>query len=336
MKKRYSRHSAMFGIVLSILFFLIVGVFTLVNGDRLFGVTEIGCGIMLSVYFVVVNKNKARDMAEYIGMVTSTSNTMANDAISRFPLPMAVLSIDGQIMWYNDKFTDMIGNHDPYAVKLSSIMPELRWSEILKAVDDINVMASYDNRHYNVVGNIIKNNAITDESGNPVYSVLLYFIDRTEIEALQDTYNSEKTDVAIITIDNYDEIFQKMDDAEYQENMSKLNAYISKWVTESKGVSKKTERDRYIVMFEHQYLKHYIRNKFDVLDKVRSIGEAIKIPITISIGIGTGGHIWENEVYARAAIDMVWGRGGDRRRSRMKRSIISTVARQRTMKRAPG
>ncbi len=311
MKKRYSRHSAMFGIVLSILFFLIVGVFTLVNGDRLFGVTEIGCGIMLSVYFVVVNKNKARDMAEYIGMVTSTSNTMANDAISRFPLPMAVLSIDGQIMWYNDKFTDMIGNHDPYAVKLSSIMPELRWSEILKAVDDINVMASYDNRHYNVVGNIIKNNAITDESGNPIYSVLLYFIDRTEIEALQDTYNSEKTDVAIITIDNYDEIFQKMDDAEYQENMSKLNAYISKWVAESKGVSKKTERDRYIVMFEHQYLKHYIRNKFDVLDKVRSIGEAIKIPITISIGIGTGGHIWENEVYARAAIDMVWGRGGD-------------------------
>lgn len=311
MKKRYSRHSAMFGIVLSILFFLIVGVSTLVYGNQWLGAAEIGCGVILSFYFVIVNRSKARDMAEYINMIAGQSSTMANDAISRFPLPIAVLSIDGQIMWYNDMFTEMIGNNDPYAVEISDIMPDLRWSEVLKSVDGINVMTEYGAQHYNVVGNIIKNNTITDENGNPVYSVLLYFIDRTEIDTLQATYDAEKTDVAFITIDNYDEIFQKMDDAAYQENMSRINTYISRWVAESKGVFKKTERDRFIVMFEHQYLKHYIQNKFDVLEKVRSVGETSQIPITISIGIGTGGHIWENEVHARAAIDMVWGRGGD-------------------------
>lgn len=312
MKKRYNRHhSAMLGVALSILLFLGIGIWQTVNGDRTFGLVEIACGVILGAYFAVGHKKRSRDMAEYIDMITSTSSTMANDAISRFPLPMAVLSVDGHVMWYNDQFTEMLGNHDPYGVKLSDSMPDLRWSEMLKSVDEINMMVSYNAQHYNVVGNIIKNNTITDETGNPIYSVLLYFIDRTEIETLQQTYDAEKIDVAIIAIDNYDEIFQKMDDADYQENTGKINTYISRWVAEGKGISKKTERDRYIVLFEHQYLQHYVKNKFDVLDKVRSIGDALKIPITISIGIGTGGHIWENEVYARAAIDMAWGRGGD-------------------------
>ena len=263
------------------------------------------------VYYIIVNKNKARDMAEYIGMITSAGTGMAQDAISRFPLAMAVLSIDGQIMWYNDMFSDLVGNSDLYSIVLPSIMPDLRWPEILKSVEKIDVHVTYNERKYNVVGNIIKSKDVSDDNGNPVYSVLLYFIDRTEIEALEKKYLAEQTDVAIITIDNYDEIFQKMDDIQYQETLSKINGHISRWVAESKGVTKKTERDRYIMLFEHQYLQHYIKNKFDVLDKVRSIGEEIKVPVTVSIGIGTGGHLSENEVYARAAIDMAWGRGGD-------------------------
>ena len=311
MKKHYSRQSALLVIFLCILFSLAVGIFAVINGNALLGYTEIAFGAVLVVYYIIVNKNKARDMAEYIGMITSAGTGMAQDAISRFPLAMAVLSIDGQIMWYNDMFSDLVGNSDLYSIVLPSIMPDLRWPEILKSVEKIDVHVTYNERKYNVVGNIIKSKDVSDDNGNPVYSVLLYFIDRTEIEALEKKYLAEQTDVAIITIDNYDEIFQKMDDIQYQETLSKINGHISRWVAESKGVTKKTERDRYIMLFEHQYLQHYIKNKFDVLDKVRSIGEEIKVPVTVSIGIGTGGHLSENEVYARAAIDMAWGRGGD-------------------------
>ncbi|MBQ6907628.1 MAG: DHH family phosphoesterase, partial [Clostridia bacterium] len=117
--------------------------------------------------------------------------------------------------------------------------------------------------------------------------------------------------IAIINIDNYDEIFQKMDDSESQQTMAKINKYIIAWVSESKGVLKKTERDRYLVLFEHRYLKDYIQKKFDILELVRGLGDSVKLPITISIGIGVGGTILENNSYARAAIDMALGRGGD-------------------------
>lgn len=259
MKKHYSRQSALLVIFLCILFSLAVGIFAVINGNALLGYTEIAFGAVLVVYYIIVNKNKARDMAEYIGMITSAGTGMAQDAISRFPLAMAVLSIDGQIMWYNDMFSDLVGNSDLYSIVLPSIMPDLRWPEILKSVEKIDVHVTYNERKYNVVGNIIKSKDVSDDNGNPVYSVLLYFIDRTEIEALEKKYLAEQTDVAIITIDNYDEIFQKMDDIQYQETLSKINGHISRWVAESKGVTKKTERDRYIMLFEHQYLQHYIK-----------------------------------------------------------------------------
>ena len=37
-----------------------------------------------------------------------------------------------------------------------------------------------------------------------------------EIEALKKRYENERTDIAIVNIDNYDEIFQKLDDGESQ------------------------------------------------------------------------------------------------------------------------
>ncbi|MBQ7986465.1 MAG: DHH family phosphoesterase [Clostridia bacterium] len=114
-----------------------------------------------------------------------------------------------------------------------------------------------------------------------------------------------------MNIDNYDEVFQKLDDSESQQALSKLHKYISEWAQESKGVMKKAERDRYLVFFEHQYLKDYINKKFSLLEEVRALGEELKMPISVSIGVGASGNIHENDAYARAALDMALGRGGD-------------------------
>ena len=265
--------------------------------------------VLLTVCAVIFEKKSRVSFSEYVKMITEKKEGMSGDAISKFPLPMAVLKINGQISWFNDLFSEMVDSSELYNVVISDIMPELRWSEILKSTGSIYTYASYKGHKYNVVGDIIKSDISTAE--NPDFTVLLYFIDKTETENLRKRYEDEKTDIAIINIDNYDEIFQKMDDSESQQTMAKINKYIIAWVSESKGVLKKTERDRYLVLFEHRYLKDYIQKKFDILELVRGLGDSVKLPITISIGIGVGGTILENNSYARAAIDMALGRGGD-------------------------
>ena len=44
---------------------------------------------------------------------------------------------------------------------------------------------------------------------------------------------------------------------------------------------------------------------------MRKVGEDMKLPVSISIGIGVGGSLSENDMYARNALDMALGRGGD-------------------------
>lgn len=312
MKKNIKHQPLTAGLILSILTFWVAGLLTLMRYNHyiLSGV-EFMAGLLLTVYFIVIKKRHAKDLEEYIKIVTTQNSTMANDAISRFPLPTVILRIDGRIMWYNDLFSQMFDNKDLYEIVLSDVIPDLKWSEILKASDSISMPASYKGNSYLVTGNIIISKNAVDEKGQPIYSVLLYFTDLTETVRLRRKYESEKTDVAIINIDNFDDIFHKMDDDIYQTTISTISRLVSLWVSQSKGVLKKTERDRYFVFFEHCYLEDYIKSKFDLLDRIRAIGEEIKTPITISIGIGTGGHLLENEGYARSAIDMALGRGGD-------------------------
>ena len=307
--KKHINGGDIYGNLFAVFILVAAAVYSLISENMPEFVIFASGAVLLVICTVIFTIKSRASFSEYVKMITKKKEGMSEDAIINFPMPMAVLQINGQISWFNDLFAEMVGSAELYNVIISEIMPELKWSEILKSTGSIYTYASYKGHKYNVVGGIIKNDISTAEK--PDFTVLLYFIDKTEVEQLRKRYDDEKTDIAIINIDNYDEIFQKMDDSEAQQTMAKMNKYIIAWVSESKGVLKKTERDRYLVLFEHRYLKDYIQKKFDVLERVRSLGEAIKLPITISIGIGVGGTILENNAYARAAIDMALGRGGD-------------------------
>ena len=309
MKKRYKSGNNPTIFVVSVVMLMLCGGFSIYKEQYEISAVLFAGALVLSVVSALFARANRKSFNEYVKMITAQNAGMSSDAISKFPIPMAVLQINGQISWYNDLFAEMLGSNDIYNLVISEVMPELKWSEILKSKNGISAFANYKNHYYNVVGDIVKTSVSSEE--NPDYTVLLYFIDRTEIEAVKKRYENERTDIAIVNIDNYDEIFQKLDDSESQQTLSKMHKYISEWAGESKGVLKKTERDRYIVYFEHQYLKDYISKKFSLLEKVRALGDGLKMPLSVSIGVGVGGNILENDAYARAAIDMALGRGGD-------------------------
>lgn len=309
MKKRHKSGNNAVILSVSVLILALCGGFSLYEKEYVSCTALFASCILLLIGGSIYERLSRKSFSEYVSLITAQKEGMSGDAISKFPLPMAVLQINGQISWYNDLFAEMLGSNDLYNIVISEIMPELKWSEILKSTASIYTFAKYKGHHYNVVGDIIKNHTSTEE--NPDFSVLLYFIDKTELETLRKRYENEKTAIAIINIDNYDEVFQKLDDTESQQALSKIHKFISEWVQESDGVMKKTERDRYIALFENQHLKEYISKKFSLLEKVRGLGEELKMPISVSIGVGVGGSVRENDGYARAALDMALGRGGD-------------------------
>ncbi len=144
------------------------------------------------------------------------------------------------------------------------------------------------------------------------YILTLYFIDDTKYNELFDTYTNSKTCVGIVMIDNYEEISQTALPEEKIELFAKIERSILDWAKETGGLIIKTERDSFVYIFEQQYLTDIEKNKFSILDTVKTLDVEYKVQVTLSIAIANEGKTnYEKYKSALAVMDVVLGRGGD-------------------------
>lgn len=141
---------------------------------------------------------------------------------------------------------------------------------------------------------------------------IVYFIDNDMYKSNSDEYISSRPVVAIVTFDNKEELERETEEGKASQITVTVEQAIVKWVTSTTGFYKKIAGGRYIVVMEERYVKQFIAEKFKILEDIRAIKINDRINATISIGIGHGGSTFkENELWARQALDMALGRGGD-------------------------
>lgn len=312
MKKRYGQiigyYSALAHIAAAVL--IAVGAACMWLDNQLAGIIAVIAGIFIGICAAFMRIRRKNQTAQFLDIITQENDAVSVNAMTSLPIPMIVSHIDGSVRWYNECFSALFENKDLFGVMIESIIPDIRWSTILKDANNIDREICLNDKQYKVTGRMIKDSAQT-ASEEDRYSVYMYLIDKTAENEILALYNNEKTDIAVINIDNYDEVLQRVNDNEQQLVTSKIRGIISAWANEANAVVKKIDRDRYFVFFEHKYLDGYIKRKFDILDKVREVGEAVNQPVSISIGIGVGSSLSENEAAARNALDLALGRGGD-------------------------
>ncbi len=312
MKKHYGKmlYTFLEIAVICCLALILNGVYFIFKGDYTVGTLEAAAGAAFIATAVIYYQRRKNIIERYINNATPASTHSDTNALSNIALPLVVLHIDGSILWCNKAFSESFGSKAKADVHLSKVLPNLKWTSILKSSDGISVDYIAEDRNYHIIGDIVKNQS-DDKNTEDDYTVYMFFVDVTEETRIKRLYSEERTDIAIINIDNYEEIQHKLEDSEDQQLQYRINCIINDWINEAKGVVKKTDRDRYFALFESRHLEHYVQHRFDVLEKIRQVGEDVHIPITASIGIGVGGDIDKNEEYARGALDMALGRGGD-------------------------
>ncbi len=141
---------------------------------------------------------------------------------------------------------------------------------------------------------------------------IVYFIDDNFYKSNSDEYLASRPVVGIVAFDNKDEIERETEDGEASKITVEVEQAIVKWVSSTTGFYKKISGGRYIVVMEERNIRKFIDEKFKILDDIRSIRINERMNATISIGVGYGGSSYkENEQWARQALDMALGRGGD-------------------------
>jgi len=219
-------------------------------------------------------------------------------SIDDIRIPAVVLGPYNEIVAANSAFTeDVCGGEDPLGDNIKKYLSNENTDTIF---EKNGADTQYNDRWYITF-------AVRHEYGS-----IVYFIDDNDYKVNSDEYESSRPVVAIVAFDNKDELERETDNSEAIRITVEVEQEIVKWVGSTRGFYKKISGGRYVVVMEERDVKRFIDEKFKILDDIRTIKINDRLYATISIGIGRGGNTFkENELWARQALDMALGRGGD-------------------------
>ena len=270
-------------------------------------------GIILAVAFVTIEifiiKGTQRKFIRYIADLNFCLNDNSRGTLFNYPAPLVITDMTGNITWYNDEFGKVVGEENLFGRQVSDFIPEIKATKFAENEEQTNFNLKIGENHYEVWGNVAHGNQMSDTSSN---LVVFYFIDKTAEMAAVKLREDEKMIECVVIIDNYDEVLKETAEANHGALLSDIEQKINSWVALGNGILRKYERDKFIVFFSNKDFEKIMNNKFSVLDEVRLINHENKIPVTLSIGVGKmGADVAENDKFAKLAIDMALGRGGD-------------------------
>ena len=267
------------------------------------------------IYTYMFNQKKMEEVSEQIKDLTFNVDKVSKRTLINSPFPLVIVETDGSIIWKNKKFTIEFADVGDINTILKEMIKEIRLEIVNgnKKNNQINLKVNIDNKNYKIVGEYIKSKSTEKGSEKKKeYTATLYFIDETEMDNLKVDYEESQLCVGITMIDNYEEIIQRIPAEEQIQLFAKVERKLYEWATEIEGLVVKAERDTFIWICEKKYLKELEENKFAILDEIKEIDSSSKVPSTLSIAVSCDGESnYEKYKYAKNAIDIALGRGGD-------------------------
>ncbi|MGN0393940.1 MAG: DHH family phosphoesterase [Coprococcus sp.] len=285
---------------------------------------------VFTVVYVVISvlsfiRYKASTRARFVEFAMEHGK-MQKELLRVFPVPYALLDSMGKIVWVNDEFAKITGLSKRKLMKLTAmqvfddITPEMIPDDNTVIHGDI----EYADRDYRVEIKAvvtedyhIGENEEYDEDerknhGEENDFIAMYMFDITELNRLTKENQEQKLVAGLIYLDNYDEIFDGLEEVRHPLLTALVDRKINKYMANVDAIVKSLEKDKYMFVMPQKYLPQLKENKFALLDEVKAINIGNDLPLTLSISLGTDydSFIADFEA-ARSAMELALGRGGD-------------------------
>lgn len=263
------------------------------------------CSLLIIADRLLRHISRSKKMKEYISDAASDDAELQNnEALFKSINPIAGIRVDGSVAWYNSAFKEVFGSVDDK--KIGEIIPQIKVRDIYNDGGNTPVVVNFGNDTYNVRASV-KRRTSPDHA-----AIMLYMEKITElIETKNALYNAQNV-VAHILIDNYEEALADLEDEDRFETIALLDKNVIGWAQDAGCLIKKMDKNKFLCVFTRNELDIFVKNKFDLLQNLKSFNPDAKTPPTASIGIGVGGDSFtENDASAKKALEMALGRGGD-------------------------
>ena len=303
-------------VVLSVLVLCANGAVGLVSGKAgmvmaVFTVLYAFCAGVLFWY------GKKRILTGLVGFAADFDQSQKN-LMASMELPYGIADEAGRLLWTNRAFSAVIKDEKSARRSLTALFPEITEEGLEKMDHALEVQCAYGGAIYRAS---IKRVTIQSDSGllsaapgqkteQQVLAVYLY--DETEIHEYMQAITDQKMVAGLIYLDNYDEALESVEEVRRSLLVALIDRKVSKYISGVNGIVKEMEKDKYFFAIEQKYMPSLEAERFSLLEDVKTVNIGNEMAVTLSIGIGINGDTYiRNYEYARTAIDMALGRGGD-------------------------
>ena len=281
---------------------IIVSVFTIVY-----------IGIALWLYF-----SRKRGILAGLIAFSSAYDQSRQNLLEEMLMPYAVADGSGHLLWMNREFTAILEEDKNSYKNITAMFPEITKEMLATGGEVVSIHSSLGDRKFRIdLKQVMVDSldaAVTagglEGQGSSVTAV--YLLDETQTLKYMQQINDQKLVAGLIYLDNYDEALESVEEVRRSLLTALIDRKINKAIGSIEGVVKKLEKDKYFFTIKQKYMEQLEEERFSILEEVKAVNIGNEMAVTLSIGIGMGGDSYsQNYDFARAAIDMALGRGGD-------------------------
>ena len=287
-------------------------VLTFVMDDTLQGVVKAGFFLIVAAVVVYVKKVLSETVRERILTNAVDLGNEFQQYMNQWEYPYALFGSNLRVVWYNEAFRKLVKYEDCIGKSLEEL--NIKWGSEKPDWDPLCKMIEMEDHYFRALMSQIrlrdKGSYHMDlKSYTEVYSLSLQDVTR-EVKLEQENID-QQTVVALLYLDNYDQIISGVDDNRRPLMEAMIFRKLSDLSSEVGGILTRLENDRFFLVFPRKNLEKLYANKFRILEDMKKLNMGNKFPVTLSIGVGVDKEIETARRYARSSVDLAMGRGGD-------------------------
>ena len=237
---------------------------------------------------------RKREADQYLKELMDSMDQATRDSTLNCPLPLVMFRPDtDEVVWSNDRFLRLTEDQERmFDTKMSDLAPNFDSRWLLEGKSECPGEVELGQRRYQVFGDMARPTAGKEEG----LLATTYWLDVTELADTRDIFKATRPVLALLLLDNYEDAIKGQDENIRSAMLSEISQRFSRWAERAHGVFCRLDRDRFLFLFEEQYLEGYKEEKFSLLYSVREVVNPAGIPATVSIGVGVDGDTFE-ELY---------------------------------------
>lgn len=247
-----------------------------------------------------------RKTFQYYARIEDELETKKRIAVDSFPMAAVVIDTAKKIVWCNELFNNEFGEKSAYGNPIS-LITDINLKRLLENKKEL--VIKYEKKYFQLYA---RNTDLDSDDSKDQELTLLFFKDITDYRLLQTEKRLSQPVVMLFMIDGYEELISGCLESEKAHVSVQIDKLLEEFVGKTNGILRKNGADRFIVVIEERYLSKIIEDRVEILDKAREIIVQDRANVTLSIGVGrTGKNLYQSENFAKQALEMALGRGGD-------------------------